>query len=98
MVFVFFSVVLSAMQVGFSFPSDSSESLQNKDAYLRASYVFVVFSMVSVVVILAFVLFIFVWIFTFNMVKAITHASSEQRKRKELAAQRKREKENGGES
>ncbi|EOA83093.1 uncharacterized protein SETTUDRAFT_172826 [Exserohilum turcica Et28A] len=97
-VFVFFSVVLSAMQVGFSFPSDSSESLQNKDAYLRASYVFVVFSMVSVVVILAFVLFIFVWIFTFNMVKAITHASSEQRKRKELAAQRKREKENGGES
>ena len=86
------------MQVGFSFPSESSMSLQNKNAYIRASYVFVIFSMVSVVVILAFVFFIFLWIFVFNMVKAITHAGSEQKKRRELAEQRQREKENGGES
>ncbi|CAA9963175.1 hypothetical protein PTMSG1_06543 [Pyrenophora teres f. maculata] len=87
-VFVFFSLVLSAMQVGLSFPADSSSSLQNSYAFIRAAFVFVVFSMVSVVVVLAFVTIIFIGIFAFNMVAAISHARTEQRKRKQLARQK----------
>ncbi|KAF7443312.1 hypothetical protein PtrSN002B_004405 [Pyrenophora tritici-repentis] len=87
-VFVFFSLVLSAMQVGLSFPEDSSSSLQNSYPFIRASFVFVVFSMVSVVVVLAFVTIIFIGIFVFNMVAAISHAKTEQRKRKELAREK----------
>ncbi|KAE8829358.1 hypothetical protein PTNB73_06679 [Pyrenophora teres f. teres] len=87
-VFVFFSLVLSAMQVGLSFPADSSSSLQNSYAFIRAAFVFVVFSMVSVVVVLAFVTIIFIGIFAFNMVAAISHARTEQKKRKQLARQK----------
>jgi len=36
---------------------------------------------VSVVVVLAFVTIVFIGIFLFNMVKAITHAASTQKKR-----------------
>jgi uncharacterized membrane protein YdbT with pleckstrin-like domain len=86
------------MEVSFNLPSTSPESLENEQAFLRASYLFVIFSMVSVVAILAFVLAIFVWTFTFNMIMAITHAGSEQRRRRELAVKRRTEGENGGES
>ncbi|KAH7408748.1 hypothetical protein DE146DRAFT_713025 [Phaeosphaeria sp. MPI-PUGE-AT-0046c] len=79
-VFVFFSLVLSAMQVG-----TSLKELEDNYAFLRASYVFVVFSMVSVVAVLALVGIIFVIVFLFNMVSAISHASREQRERRKLA-------------
>jgi uncharacterized membrane protein len=82
-VFVFFSLVLSAMQVG-----QGTKELEDNYAFLRASYVFVVFSMISVVAVLALVCFIFVIIFLFNMVTAIRHAASEQDKRKKLAKQK----------
>lgn len=79
-VFVFFSLVLSAMQVG-----TSLKELEDNHAFLRASYVFVVFSMVSVVAVLGLVGIIFVIVFFFNMVSAISHASREQRERQKLA-------------
>lgn len=97
-VFVFFSVVLSAMEVSFSLPSTSPVSLENDQAFVQAAFVFVVFSMISVLVILAFVVVIFVGTFAFNMVMAISHAGSEQRKRRELAEKRRQALENGGES
>jgi uncharacterized membrane protein len=79
-VFVFFSLVLSAMQVG-----TGLKELENNYAFLRASYVFVVFSMVSVVAVLAFVGIVFIIIFLFNMVAAINHAKYAQQERKRLA-------------
>ncbi|KAH5631804.1 hypothetical protein HBI51_192350 [Parastagonospora nodorum] len=79
-VFVFFSLVLSAMQVG-----TGLDELKDNHAFLRASYIFVVFSMVSVIAVLALVGMIFIIIFLFNMVTAINHAKEEQRKRKKLA-------------
>jgi uncharacterized membrane protein len=82
-VFVFFSLVLSAMQVG-----SGLKELEDNYAFLRASYVFVVFSMVSVVAVLAIVTFIFIGIFVYNMVMAITHAAKEQRDRKRLAKEK----------
>ncbi|KAL5119282.1 hypothetical protein ACEQ8H_002769 [Pleosporales sp. CAS-2024a] len=83
-VFVFFSLVLSAMQVG-----TSLKELEDNYAFLRASYVFVVFSMVSVGAVLALVGMVFVIVFVFNMITAINHAKREQRKRKELASRRR---------
>jgi uncharacterized membrane protein len=84
-VFVFFSLVLSAMQVG-----SGLKELEDNYAFLRASYVFVIFSMVSVIAVLGVVATIFIVIFLFNMVSAINHAGNEQRKRKKMA-QRKQE-------
>jgi hypothetical protein len=88
-VFVFFSLVLSAMQVG-----TSLKELENNYAFLRASYVFVVFSMVSVVAVLGVVALVFVGVFLFNMGAAIRHARVEQAMRKKMA----REKEGGKEA
>jgi uncharacterized membrane protein len=85
-VFVFFSLVLSAMQVG-----SGLKELENNYAFLRASYIFVVFSMVCVVAVLAFVVLVFIGIFVFNMFAAIHHAKSEQKKRKELARRKEEE-------
>ncbi|KAH8702894.1 hypothetical protein GQ44DRAFT_743832 [Phaeosphaeriaceae sp. PMI808] len=82
-VFVFFSLVLSAMQVG-----SSLGELKDNSNFLRASYGFVVFSMISVVAVLALVGIIFVITFLFNMVAAIRHAKSEQRERKRLAREK----------
>ncbi|KAL6705451.1 hypothetical protein ACN47E_006716 [Coniothyrium glycines] len=90
-VFVFFSLVLSAMQVG-----TGLKELEDNYAFLRASYVFVVFSIVSVGVVLAVVGLLFVVIFLFNMGAAIGHATSEQRTRAELA--RRKEQEDGKEA
>jgi lysylphosphatidylglycerol synthetase-like protein (DUF2156 family) len=99
------------MQVG-----SSLHELQDNYAFLRASYVFVVFSMVSTAIltlisqsrttlsctlrtkqdtdstqvsvasVLGVVVLIFVGIFVYNMFKAISHASSEQKARRELAS------------
>jgi uncharacterized membrane protein len=95
------------MQVG-----SSLKELENNYAFLRASYIFVVFSMVrpflflqitstlsytrrlghdadfkqvSVVAVLGAVVLIFVGIFMYNMFKAISHASSEQKARRDMA-------------
>jgi uncharacterized membrane protein len=83
-VFVFFSLVLSAMQVGAGLPQ-----LQNSVYFNRASYGFVVFSMVSVGAILTLVGIIFIIIFFFNMVAAISHDNNERKDRQKLAEQRK---------
>ena len=86
------------MQVGLSFPSSTATTLEENYSFIRASYVFVVFSMVSVVAVLAFVVIIFVWTFVYNMIMAITHSRNEQRRKKELHKKRQDEKNNGGES
>ncbi|ORY05163.1 hypothetical protein BCR34DRAFT_48627 [Clohesyomyces aquaticus] len=83
-VFVFFSLVLSAMQVG-----AGVEPLQSNQMFRRASYGFVVFSMVSVAGVLAFVGFVFVFIFFFNMVAAIQHDKQERRERERMAVERR---------
>ncbi|OCL05203.1 hypothetical protein AOQ84DRAFT_399699 [Glonium stellatum] len=83
-VFAFFSLVLSAMQVGVAVsPLNGSSSFQ------RASYGFVVFSITTVVALIAFVGIIFVVIFFFNMAAAISHEKSERLKREKLAGERK---------
>ncbi|KAJ4363446.1 hypothetical protein N0V83_009739 [Neocucurbitaria cava] len=82
-VFVFFSLVLSAMQVG-----TGLDQLKDNGAFLEASYVFVVFSMVSVIAVLGVVAVVFVAIFLFNMVTAISHAKNTQQERKKLAEEK----------
>jgi uncharacterized membrane protein len=85
-VFVFFSLVLSAMQVG-----TGLVDLNDNYTFLRASYVFVIFSMVSVLVILGFVAVVFVCIFLYNMVSAIRHAADVQKERRRMAVKRREE-------
>lgn len=84
-VFVFFSLVLSAMQVGVSV-----SPLKDDEAYRKATYGFVVFSMMSVAFVLAFVSVLFTLIFIFNMVAAIAH-DRQQRKDRGLLAQARAE-------
>lgn len=88
-VFVFFSLVLSAMQVGAGVPP-----LQNNAVFLRASYGFVVFSMISALFVLALVGIIFFVIFFFNMAAAISHDKSKRRAREKLALDRKNKEKN----
>ena len=87
-VFVFFSLVLAAMQVG-----ASVEPLSTNTAFLKTCYYFVVFSMASVAAVLAIVGVIFVVVYLFNMVAAIHHAQVKrtERKKKTLAKQDKKE-------
>ncbi|KAF2875222.1 hypothetical protein BDV95DRAFT_591941 [Massariosphaeria phaeospora] len=83
-VFVFFSLVLSAMQVG-----TGVAPLDKNQTFLTAAYVFVVFSIVSVMAVLGFVGVIFVIVFFFNMAAAIAHVKKETRDRERLALERK---------
>jgi hypothetical protein len=76
-VFVFFSIVLSAMQVG-----TGLGRLHGDEMFLTASYGFVLFSILIVVVVLGAVGVLFVGVFLYNMGMAIWHAKSEQQKRK----------------
>lgn len=78
-VFVFFSLVLSAMQVG-----AGVKPLSENDMFLRACYVFVVFSMVSVAAVLALVAVIFIIIYLFNMIAAISHDGKQRKEREKL--------------
>jgi hypothetical protein len=82
-VFVFFSLVLSAMQVGVSI-----SPLQENRAFLDVSYGFVVFSMVSVGAILVVVGSIFATVFFVNMGLAISHDNNTRRKRARMAKER----------
>lgn len=85
--FAFFSLVLSAMQVGVAVPQ-----LNTNSAFQQAAYGFVVFAIIGVVALLAFVGIIFVIIFFFNMAAAISHEKSERLNREKLADERKRAK------
>lgn len=86
-VFVFFSLVLAAMQVG-----ASVDPLGQNTAFLQSCYGFVVFSMVSVGAVLGAVGVIFLGTFLFNMVSAVGAARYwEGRRRKKAVEIRRRE-------
>jgi uncharacterized membrane protein len=85
-VFVFFSLVLGAMQVGVSV-----SPLQEDEAFRKSTYGFVVFSILSVAVILALVGVVFAVVFFFNMAAAISHDNDMRRKRAEKARLKKNE-------
>jgi hypothetical protein len=86
-VLVWFSLILSAMQVGVSVPQ-----LQGKQAFDNASYGFVVFSIVMVAALVLFIGGLFVVIYIYNMFAAITHANKEARRRTKLAEESKKRK------
>lgn len=77
--FVFLSLVLSAMQVG-----TALDELNGSKAFLKGSYGVVVLSMVSVAVVLGVVGICFLGIFLFNMVSAVRHAKGKERARRKL--------------
>lgn len=83
-VFVYFSLVLSAMQVGSIVPP-----LNDNRVFQRATYGFVIFSIMMVVFFLGFIGIIFVWTFLFNMVAAVSHSRQKRLERGQL--RRKRE-------
>ena len=86
-VFVFVSLVLSAMQVGVGV-----EPLQDNRAFLNASYGFVVFSMLVPAAILAIVGVVYCVVFFFNMVAAIAHVKQARKARSKLAHDRAKRK------
>ncbi|KAJ5674213.1 hypothetical protein N7462_009652 [Penicillium macrosclerotiorum] len=79
-ILVYFSLVLTAMQVGATVPPLSTNHM-----FQRASYGFAVFSMATVAAVVCFVGFLFVTIFFTNMVLAISHEKKKRRDRKFLA-------------
>ncbi|KAJ4343716.1 hypothetical protein N0V95_006546 [Ascochyta clinopodiicola] len=81
--FVFLSLVLSAMQVG-----TAVEELSSSRAFMKGTYGVVVLSMVSVAGVLGAVGLCFVGIFLFNMVSAVTHAGGEERRRGKVRRER----------
>ncbi|KAL5371507.1 hypothetical protein DPSP01_014218 [Paraphaeosphaeria sporulosa] len=83
-VFVFFSLVLAAMQVG-----ASVDPLQQNHEFLKSCYGFVVFSMVSVAAVLGVIGGLFFFIFFFNMVTAIGQAKRWEIKRMKMAEERR---------
>jgi succinate dehydrogenase/fumarate reductase cytochrome b subunit len=83
-VFVWFSLILSAMQVG-----TTVMDLTHNTAFNKASFGFVVFSIVMVAALLVFVGTIFVAVFLYNMVAAISHKNSAAKWRKKLSEARK---------
>ncbi|CAI6337316.1 unnamed protein product [Periconia digitata] len=84
-VFVFFSLVLAAMQVG-----ASVEPLQSNQDFIRSCYVFVVFSMLAVAAILGAVGLMFMCIYIYNMGKAIAHVFKAARERKRVVHESKK--------
>ncbi|KAJ5261427.1 hypothetical protein N7478_012022 [Penicillium angulare] len=79
-VLVYFSLVLAAMQVG-----TTVSPLSTSHAFQRASYGFVVFSIVTVAAVVCFLGILFVTIFLTNMVLAISHEKKKRRDREVLA-------------
>ena len=82
-VFVYFSLVLSAMQVGSIVPP-----LNGNQVFQRATYGFVIFSIMVVVFFLGFIGIVFVWTFLFNMVAAVSHSRQKRLERKQLERER----------
>jgi uncharacterized membrane protein len=83
-VFAFFSLTLSAMQVGVA-----ASPLNNNGGFQRACYGFVVFSTVLVAFVLVSLGAVFGIMYFFNMVTAIRHARVEQERRKALAEEKR---------
>lgn len=81
--FVFLSLVLSAMQVG-----TALEQLTGNEAFVKGTYGVVVLSMVAVAAVLGIVGVLFISVFLFNMVDAIGHARREGRRRAGLREQK----------
>lgn len=81
-IFVYFSLVLSAMQVGVSL-----DVLDTSRTFQRASYGFVVFSLVLVAAVLAGVGLIFTVIFSINTGFSIAHKIRKHRERKQRIEQ-----------
>jgi hypothetical protein len=79
-VFVFFGLVLTAMQVGLGL-----KELENNHVFLRGSLVVVIFSMVSVLAAIGAIGLITTMIYLYNMVSAIIHAASRQKQRRKAA-------------
>lgn len=82
-VFVYFSLVLSAMQVGSVVPP-----LNNNHGFQRATYGFVVLSIIMVVFFLSLIGILFISTFLFNMVAAISHNRRTRLEREQLMRQR----------
>ncbi|KAJ5455903.1 uncharacterized protein N7458_004167 [Penicillium daleae] len=82
-VLVYFSLVLTAMQVGATIPP-----LNTNTAFLQASYGFSVFSIITVAAIVGSLGVMFVTIFLINMFLAIRQ-EQKQRRDRELLAQKK---------
>ncbi|KAF3390711.1 hypothetical protein DPV78_010976 [Talaromyces pinophilus] len=89
-IFVYFSLVLSAMQVGLTIPP-----LNSNQAFQKTSYGFVVFGIFSVAFFLGLLGIIFTSIFLFNMGAAILHDRRERIKRQRLARDREDESRDG---
>lgn len=83
-VFVWFSLVLSAMQVG-----TTVLDLKDNKAFNKASFGFVVFSIAMVAALVVFVGTVFVVVYFYNMIAAITHKNFAARKRQKLELERK---------
>jgi hypothetical protein len=83
--FVFLSLVLSAMQVG-----TALEKLNSESAFVQGSYGVVVLSMVAVAAVLGVVGVLFISVFLFNMVDAIAHAKREEGRRERLREEKER--------
>ncbi|WEW56740.1 hypothetical protein PRK78_002191 [Emydomyces testavorans] len=83
-IFVYFSLVLSAMQVATGVPG-----LKDNLEFLNASYGFVVFSIVLVAFFLGLVGVIFSSIFLYNMVAAIQDERQKRLRREKLAREHK---------
>ncbi|KAF3033954.1 hypothetical protein E8E12_001847 [Didymella heteroderae] len=83
--FVFLSLVLSAMQVG-----TALDELNNSKAFMKGSYGVVVLSMVFVAAVLGIVGLFFVGVFLFNMVAAIRHAARKEKERRKAKKEKER--------
>ncbi|PGH21533.1 hypothetical protein AJ80_03201 [Polytolypa hystricis UAMH7299] len=83
-VFVYLSVILSAMQVATSVPP-----LDEHPTFQKVEYGFVIFSIVLVVAFLVLVALVCTWIFVYNMFKAILHYRSMRLEREELTRRTK---------
>jgi hypothetical protein len=83
--FVWFSLILSAMQVGVTV-----DGLMTNKGFTKASYGFVIFSIVLVAALLAFLGGIFLAIYLYNTFAAITHSKRAQRERNRLTNDRKK--------
>lgn len=83
-VVVWFSLVLSAMQVG-----TSVLDLKDNKAFNKVSYGFVLFSIAMVAALMVFVGTVFLVVYFHNMIAAISHKNFAERKRKKLAKERK---------
>ncbi|EAS30352.3 uncharacterized protein CIMG_05831 [Coccidioides immitis RS] len=82
-VFVYFSLVLSAMQVAMDVPG-----LQDNTDFVNATYGFVIFSIVIVAFFLGLVALIFTSIFLYNMGAAISDDREKRLRREKLSRER----------